>query len=413
LQTNTHHVVHGSAAQPQRAESAGRHVGVDATTWLLRRGFGRHTRSLLRAMVEVDRRNRYTFFVDSPDAVPLLPDGIGVRVVRVSSPTIVAASAHGRRSLRDLATMSRALSRSGLDAVLFPTLYSYVPTFGAARRFLILHDATAEMFPALALGGWKNRLFWRVKTALGRWQADVLITVSEYSRHAISARLGIATDRLHVVGEAPDPVFRVLDRPEMTSRLRSAGFDPSRRTIVYLGGFSPHKNVDSLVRVAERLAREPEFADVDVLLVGDNERDSFVSSHREIGRIIDSLGLASRVRFTGFIPDEDVVVLLNLATVLVLPSQTEGLGLPAVEAAACGCPVIATAESPLPGLLGDAARYIDPNDGASLERALMDVLRSGEVRRRMRERGIAAAARMSWHAAARRLLDLIDAATPP
>jgi glycosyltransferase involved in cell wall biosynthesis len=64
--------------------------------------------------------------------------------------------------------------------------------------------------------------------------------------------------------------------------------------------------------------------------------------------------LESRIRwiFTGYLSDDDVAVLLNLATVLVLPSLMEGYGLPAVEAAACGCPVIATKESPLPGLFG-------------------------------------------------------------
>ena len=390
----------------------GRHIGVDATCWMLKRGFGRHARGLLSALVEVDPNNRYTFFVDSPEAAPFLPPGAGVHIVGAASPAIVAASASGHRRLRDVAAMSRALSSSDLDAVLFANLYSFVPTFGRARRFVIFHDATAEMFPALAMGGWKNRLFWSAKTALGRRQADVLVTVSEYSREAIARQHGMRASRLHVVGEACDPVFRVLDRPVQTARLNELGFDPSRRSITYVGGFSPHKNLDALVRVFHRLSQQPEFTDVRLFLVGDHESDSFLSCYTAILALVETLGLTSRVIFTGFLPDEDLVALLNLATVLVLPSLTEGLGLPALEAAACGCPVIATRESPLPDLLGEAGRYVDPRDVESLERTIEQVLRSKELRHQMREAGIVAARRLSWQSAARRLVDLIEGRTP-
>jgi glycosyltransferase involved in cell wall biosynthesis len=379
---------------------------------MLRRGFGRHARCLLRALVEVDDRNQYTFFVDSSEAVASLPAGVRAHVVDVASPTIVAASARGPRRLRDIAAMSRALSAPNLDAVLFPTLYSYVPTFGAARRFLIIHDATAEMYPALTLGGWKNRVFWKVKTAIARRQADVLLTVSGYSRDMISRWLRVPADRLHVIGEASDPVFRVLDRPAPTRRLCELNINGSHRSIVYVGGFSPHKNVDRLIRVFDRVGRAAEFADVHLLLVGDHDRESFLSCYRSLVSLVQSLAIGSRVIFTGYLPDEDLVVLLNLATVLALPSLSEGFGLPAVEAAACGCPVVATSESPLSGLLKEGARYVDPRDEPSLERTLAEVLRSAELRGRMREAGIAAARDLSWQSAARRLRSLIDAEEP-
>jgi glycosyltransferase involved in cell wall biosynthesis len=117
--------------------------------------------------------------------------------------------------------------------------------------------------------------------------------------------------------------------------------------------------------------------------------------------------MADRVVFTGYLPDEDLAVLLNLATVLVLPSLMEGFGLPGVEAAACGCPVIATRESPLPGLLGEGGIFIDPVQPAQLEDALRRVLESGDVRRRMRDACIAAARRLTWDAAAGQMLSVI------
>ncbi len=387
---------------------SGLRIGVDATCWMLKRGFGRHARCLLGAMADVDRRNQYTFFVDSPEAVPLLPARVRARVVGAAAPTIVAASADGHRRLRDIAAMSRALSSAELDVVLFPNLYSFVPTFGHARRFVFIHDATAEMYPALAMGGWKNRLLWSAKSALGRRQADVLVTVSEYSRKVIVERHHVPAERLHVVGEACDPVFRVLESARPTSRLAELGFDPSRRSITYLGGFSPHKNLEALVRVFHRLTLLPEFEDLSLMLVGDHEGDSFLSCYDAVSRLVHSLQLSPRVTFTGYLPDDDLVALLNLTTVLALPSLTEGVGLPALEAAACGCPVVATTESPLPELLGQAGRFVDPRDERSLERALADVLQSRELRRTMSVAGIVAAGSLSWESAARRLVDLFE-----
>jgi glycosyltransferase involved in cell wall biosynthesis len=390
-----------------------RRVGVDATCWNLQRGFGRHARCLLTALVQVDRRHRYVFFVDAPDVAGELPAGAEVRIVPAASPTIVSASARGHRRFRDILRMSRALSSEDLDILFFPTLYSYVPTYGRARRFIVLHDATAEMYPAMTLGGWRNRVLWRAKTALCRWQADVLLTVSDYSRRAIAERIGVAPQAMHVVGEASASVFRVLDRPVPTRRLVEAGFDPLRRSIVYVGGFSPHKNLGSLVRVVARLGSRPEFADVRLFLVGDHEQEVFVSGYRELARLVNELGLGDRVVFTGYLPDDDLVVLLNLATVLALPSLTEGFGLPALEAAACGCAVVATTESPLPGVLGEGGRFVHPRDEPALEHALADVLRSPDVRRRMRDAGLRATRGLSWQAAASQLATLFENGAAP
>src|SRR5262249_25070609 len=161
---------------------------------------------------------------------------------------------------------------------------------------------------------------------------------------------------------ASDAVFRVLTPAEPTAALRAKGIEGRRRTVVYVGGFSPHKNLDQLVRVFARLGAEAAYEDVDLVLVGEHGHETVLSCYPAIRDAVRASGLGRRVIFTGYLPDEDFVALLNVATVLVLPSMTEGFGLPAVEAAACGCPVIATAASPLPVLLGDAACFIDPRN---------------------------------------------------
>jgi glycosyltransferase involved in cell wall biosynthesis len=117
-----------------------------------------------------------------------------------------------------------------------------------------------------------------------------------------------------------------------------------------------------------------------------------------------------RIVFSGFLDDEELVVLLNLASVLVLPCLLEGFGLPAVEAAACGCPVIATKASPLEGLLRGAGIFIHP-DEIEIVRALQQVLSSEELRLRMGENGLRAARRLTWDEAARQMMGVIGEVT--
>jgi glycosyltransferase involved in cell wall biosynthesis len=214
-----------------------------------------------------------------------------------------------------------------------------------------------------------------------------------------------------VVGEAADPVFRRMECADPGAKLRELGLDGTRRIAVYVGGFSPHKNLEGLVAAFARIAAKPEFNDVVLAMVGDTSGDAFHTYFGTIAAQVEALGLRERVVFTGFMDDQDLVVLLNIAAVSVLPSLMEGFGLPAVEAAACGCPVIATKASPLEGLLGGAGIFIDSRED-EIARALELVLSSPELRCRMGAAGLIATRRLTWDGAARQMLGVIRKIAP-
>jgi len=382
-------------------------IAVDATCWHNRRGYGRHARALLRALAALDHGNRYTLFLDSIEDAEPTPPECEVRILRAAVPTFRAASATGHRTLADMGRMSRALSSREFDVVLFPTIYSYVPVFSSARKLIMVHDIIADTYPKLTIPGARERLFWNIKVRLGYWQADALITVSEYSRAGILKRFRVNPRNLFVVGEAADPIFRRLDKPVPGPNLLRVGVDGSRRMALYVGGFSPHKNLEALITAFSRIAARTEFADLLLVMVGDTTGDAFLTCVGALKAQIDALGLGERVIFTGYLDDEDVVVLMNRSSVLALPSLMEGFGLPAVEAAACGCPVVATRESPLEKLLGEAGIYVGP-DAAGIEEAMVRVLSSEELQAHMRTCGLAAARCLTWQAAAGQMMNVID-----
>ena len=112
--------------------------------------------------------------------------------------------------------------------------------------------------------------------------------------------------------------------------------------------------------------------------------------------------------FVGHLDDADAACVLNGALACVLPSLDEGFGLPGIEAAACGTPLIATFQSAMPECLGDAALYIDPGSPAELRSALERVLQDEGLRHRMREKGIARAGLLTWESAAKRVMAVFD-----
>jgi glycosyltransferase involved in cell wall biosynthesis len=383
-------------------------IGVDATCWGNARGYGRHARGLLSTLVRLDRSNRYVFFVDSEAYLPTLPAETEIKLIRNSMPATLAASTSGHRSVTDLWRISRAMSEREFDLLLFPTIYSYVPVFSRAKKIVMIHDVIAEKYPDLTVPRSAARFFWNTKVALGRWQADAIATVSDYSRRGILEHFGLAAERVFVVGEASDPVFHVLERPQLNEHLRAAGLLQGTRLVVYVGGFGPHKNLEALLAVFAKLTRQNGFTDLILVMVGEYGKEVFHSAYKTLKSKVHELGVSNKVIFTGYLADEDLVILLNLATVLVLPSLIEGFGLPAVEAAACGCPVIATTASPLSNLLGTGALYIDPKNPQDLESVLGRVLTSEDLREQMRRDGLAAAGRLTWDAAALQMINVMQ-----
>lgn len=388
-------------------------VGVDATSWVNRRGYGRFARNVVRRMVELDSRTTYVLYIDeqSADAADL-PAGAEQRVIRLRRSPTEAAAADSARSPLDLLRLTRAVWRDRLDAFLFPSLYTYFPVIGVPV-VLGIHDAIAERSPELTLPTRRARLLFRAKRELALRGAERVFTVSTASRQALAETLGLDPELLTVVPEAPDPVFFRRERDEVAAALRSIGVEPEGRVFVYAAGVSPHKNVESLIDAYAAL-RARGNGDAPVLVIaGDLDGDPFLSSAGSVRERIARLGLAEHVRLPGFVPDELLAGLYSGARAAVVPSLAEGFGLPAVEAAACGAPVVL---SDLPAhreSVGESALYFPATDVDALAGHLESLWRDPDMAARLGERARGAVERLSWDASAERLGEVIRGVARP
>lgn len=387
-------------------------IGVDATCWANIRGYGRFTREICAAMAVAAPGHEFVFFADDAAASVFELRASNVRLVTVAqnvSPT-EAASADGARSPFDMLRLTAAVRREPLDVFFSPSVYTYFPLPLRLRAVVCIHDCIAERFPELTLPSWRARLFWKAKVKLALWQATRVLTVSNYSARDIERVLGVRKERIDVAVEAPAAVYEPSRSREDVERVaRKFGIDPSAPWFTYVGGFNPHKHVDVIVRalaaVSKGRANPPQLA-----LVGSIDKDVFHGDQGAIRRVIRDLGLEPQVKWTGFVADEELRHLHSGATALLLPSQCEGFGLPAVEAAACGAPVIATVESPLPELLEGGGVFVRPGQLDELAQAMRTLLDDPSARDRMSAAALTRVRQLNWPNAARVAIDSLERA---
>jgi len=375
-------------------------IGVDACCWSNKRGFGRFTRELLEALIAEDGENEYLFFVDRETAET---DEFPARVKKIVAQTefspTQAASADGSRSAKDLWAMSREVLKYKLDIFFSPAVYSYFPIFNRTKIIVTLHDVIADHHPELIFPNKKSQLFWKLKQNIAIRQAHLILTVSEHSKEQIIEYFRLPESRLRVITEAARAVFTVLPHDEQWNEiLRRHNLKADEKFLLYVGGISPHKNLNTLIDALNRLD------DIKLVIVGDYKDDPFFSAYPALKKQVEELGLADKVIFAGFVEDIDLAYLYNAATLVVLPSLEEGFGLPAVEAMACGTPVAASNRGSLPEVLGAAGVFFEPKDAENMANVIKQILSDDVRREEMSRAGLNRSKQFMWKKAANDLL---------
>ncbi len=377
-------------------------IGVDATCWAHGRGYGRFVRELLPAMAAMAPDDEFVCFADPLAADRFELAAPNVRLLRVaqSAAPVEAAAADGARRPVDMLRLTAAVWKEPTDVFFFPTVYTYFPVPPRRRTVVTIHDAIAERFPDLTLPTRRARLFWRAKVALALHQAHLVLTVSEHAAGEIAEVLNVPRGAIRVAVEAPARSYHPAGAGESAGAADRAGLPAGARWFVYVGGFSPHKRVDAIVRAHAVLAREAGAGAPHLLLVGAVSGDAFLGDQPRIRAAIAAAGTETLVHWTGFLPDAELRAVHSGAIALLLPSLAEGFGLPAVEAAACGCPVVATTASPLPQLLAGGGLFVPPGDDAALLTAMRRLSTDERARTAMARTAAARAAALTWDGAA-------------
>jgi len=385
-------------------------IGVDATTWWNKRGFGRFIRGQLGAMLTDTRGHRFVLFVDREPADEMLKPNVEIVRVTTSATVTEAAVAEGNRSIRDVLAMSRAASSRSLDIFWFPAHYSWFPLRPGIPSIVTFHDALAEHFTNLILPKLRGRVLWNLKVWLAKRTARHIATVSEAAREEIVRYLHVPKRKVSVILEAADARFRPVKDPDKRQLAREQlGLPAGKRLILYVGGLAPHKNLAGLIRgFGHAIAQQGLAADVDLVLAGDPEGDGFYSNADELRSLAKASGLEARVHFPGFVPEDILPALYSDAMVVAMPAFGEGFGLPAAEAIACNTPVVATRGGAVEEVVKSAGTLFDPHDPAAIAKTIAEVSASSSVLEGLRAQCLPRSAELSWPNSAAQMIDLLE-----
>jgi glycosyltransferase involved in cell wall biosynthesis len=287
--------------------------------------------------------------------------------------------------------LAPALLRLG-RADVYHGVLNVVPLLCPVPSVVTIHDLSPFLFTQTFRKVNRAYTQWAIKVACRR--ATRILAVSEFTKREIVRWLHVAPERIVVTYDAAEPRFRPIGAAEVEAFRRRAGLP--ERFILFVSTLEPRKNVPTLLDAYARIARSTDAP----LIVGGGKGWLY----EPIFAKAESLGLGDRVRFVGFIDNDDLPLWYAAATVFTLPSLYEGFGMGLLEAMACGTPIVTTTSSSLPEVAGDAGLQVPPTDADALGAALLRVLSDADLRAEMRERGLRQARRFSWRETAERTL---------
>lgn len=367
-------------------------VAIDGLPLLGDGGITSYVQGLVRALLAGDPANEYellfrTFPRDRRPAIERLqqdPAFARARFRCLPIPDGVLERAWALGSLRSW--LHHWTSRPDV----FLATLQIAPWLGQGRVVPLVYDLIPLRFPQ-----WYGQdaliLERRLRTVAG--QAGLWMVISEATKKDLQEFLGIPTGSIRVVYPGVDPAFRASSLSSGTREVAARyGIEPPY--ILYVGGYGPHKNVETLLHAFQRI-QEKCSRKFRLVLAGPRRwarKGLEETSH---------LHQDEAVSFLGYVPREDLPLLYQAAELFVSVSLYEGFGLPALEAMACGTPVVASRAGALPEVVGDAGCLVDPRDVDGIAAAISNLLEDQEARRQLAERARQRSLQYSWERAAR------------
>lgn len=283
------------------------------------------------------------------------------------------------------------MSRPKPDVVFSPT--HYIPRWIRTPRVMAIMDVSYLSYPELFKASDLHKLVnW---TAYSVNAAHTVITISEFSKHAIIEAYHVPSDRVVVAYPAlPDWHEKLTMSKSTTSNSATSKY------ILAVGTLQPRKNFARLIEAFSTL----HDTDISLVIVG---KKGWL--YEDILAAPKKFGVEGRVKFLDFVPDSELPRLYTDATCFVLPSLYEGFGLPVLEAMSYGIPVVVSDTSSLPEIAGDAGIYVDPTSVVSIAAGItLAISETGAKRQARITEGKKRVGMFTWDKAAKQVMDTLQ-----
>lgn len=281
----------------------------------------------------------------------------------------------------------------GLD--LFHSTTFCIPEGFKGKVVSTIYDVSFKTHPEFHTAGNIKHCDNGTKQAIER--ADKIIVISEHTKNDLVEHYSCPEEKIVVTHLGCDSKFRLIENEEKKTEM-AAKYGLKKPFIFNVGSIEPRKNIIGLIRAYAGL-KDSYREEFDLVIAGGR---GWLNS--SIYKEVEKLEINDNVKFIGYVDEEDLPYLYNLAEVFVYPSFYEGFGLPILEAMVCGCPVITSKVSSMPEVGGEAVLYVDPKETGIIKEALESLLDDEKKRGEMIDVGFKQVKNFSWEKCAKQTL---------
>jgi glycosyltransferase involved in cell wall biosynthesis len=370
-------------------------IAIDYRSALSQRvGVGRYTHNLVESLSSIDRENDYLLFSFllkgyKSNTSDFTPPGPNFKSVSAPIPTRMTRFWANRLSVPIESVIGEC------DIVHFPEPYPFRSRKG--KIVVTVHDVSFALMPE-AFTRDVVSLFKKQMDVVAR-RADEIIAVSEQTKSDLVQLYGLDDSKIHVVLHGVGKSFRPIKELEELQDIRTE-YGLPEKFVLHVGTLEPRKNHRRTLE-AYRLMREKHSGQYHLVICG---KKGWL--YDEVLRMSESPSLKGNVLFTGYVRDEDLPGIYNLAAAVIYPSLYEGFGLPIAEAMACGRPVLTSDRGAMAEVAHGAALLVDPEDVDGMADGLYRLLEDETLRRDLVEAGLKRASGLTWEETARKTLQV-------
>jgi glycosyltransferase involved in cell wall biosynthesis len=213
--------------------------------------------------------------------------------------------------------------------------------------------------------------------------------------------MGINSEKIKVIYNGVADNFKIITDEELLVRVRKKYRLPEQY-LLFVGLFSPRKNIAGLLKAFAILKKKYAIPHK-LLMVGEKGW-----KYKSDLALVDSLGIAEEVIFTGYVKNEELPAIYTMASAFVFPSLYEGFGLPLLESMACGTPVVTSNISAMPEVVGDAGILVEPNEPLGIAEAVYRLISDKQLAKELTSLGFQRVHCFTWEKAAREMITLFQ-----
>ncbi len=307
----------------------------------------------------------------------------------------------------------------------FDPFFLTLPLIKSKPTVVTVHDLIPLKFPDKFPRGIRGEIKWQIQK-YSLLQSQAIITDSKSSASDISSITGFAKDKIYTIPLAANKIYKQITDKAKLDSIKNKYKLPDN-FILYVGDVNWNKNIKGLLGALEKIVTRhsgeeqsddsriknrfwtSQNDEIKLVLVGKSFLNTTLPEVVDINKLIEQLDISSSVIKLGFVTEDDLAVIYNLAKVYVQPSFYEGFGLPVLEALSCSCSVTCSSTSSLPEVGGDAVLYFDPNNTEDMAEKISTILNYDTMTYHSRvKQGLAQAQKFSWEKTAQETIKVYE-----